>query len=378
MELGKTTSVEKLQVVSRFESLRKILLSEQYAEHLDRPLAYWALATDRRLPLAFLARTLRDLLNTPFVDLARTPGVGQMKLASFVRLLARAANTDPASLPAEFAPAGAASPEERVGTSAGRADAFDPAAVSEVVWDHWRIAIVKHELSGEKLGRFAPSLQNMTRVIWNTPLGEYLNYSLGEIRAMKTHGEKRVRAILEVFHSLYTVIAEMGKSPHLAVRIAPKRIDAVEQWVERALQTAGVPSEEEILGSFVEPLLEQIRTDASDQIVRLAEARLGVSGPLTSVRQVARNMGLTRARVYQLLNEINDIMTVRWPNGRHQVYELRHKLESEAMTMDNPPELRRFYAAIELFYPNTRRGASGSVEAMESEEDEQSELVAVD
>ena len=37
-------------------------------------------------------------------------------------------------------------------------------------------------------------------------------------------------------------------------------------------------------------------------------------------------MGLTRARVYQLLNEINDIMTVRWPNGRHQMYELREKL----------------------------------------------------
>ena len=41
-------------------------------------------------------------------------------------------------------------------------------------------------------------------------------------------------------------------------------------------------------------------------------------------------MGLTRARVYQLLNEINDIMAVRWPTGRHQVYELREKLASEA------------------------------------------------
>ena len=41
----------------------------------------------------------------------------------------------------------------------------------------------------------------MTRVIWNTPLGAYTHFTLGEIRAMKTHGEKRVRAILEVFHA---------------------------------------------------------------------------------------------------------------------------------------------------------------------------------
>ena len=50
MKFSKTASVEELQVISRFESLRKILLSEQYADHLKKPLAYWALPTDRRLP----------------------------------------------------------------------------------------------------------------------------------------------------------------------------------------------------------------------------------------------------------------------------------------------------------------------------------------
>ena len=62
MKFTKSASVEELQVISRFESLRKILLSEQYADHLKKPLAYWALPTDRRLPLAFLGRTLEDLL----------------------------------------------------------------------------------------------------------------------------------------------------------------------------------------------------------------------------------------------------------------------------------------------------------------------------
>ena len=86
-------------------------------------------------------------------------------------------------------------------------------------------------------------------------------------------------------------------------------------------------------------------------------------------------MGLTRARVYQLLNEINDIMIVRWPLGRHQVHELREKFHSEtaeaergagcqpaldaagSAESDGAADLRQFDAAVELFYPGSRRGA---------------------
>jgi len=99
MKTIKTASVEQLQLVSRFEALRRVLLGEPYAQHLDRPLAYWALPADRRLPLAFLGRSLRDLLDTAYSELAATPGIGQKKMRSFVKLLARVASTDPAALP---------------------------------------------------------------------------------------------------------------------------------------------------------------------------------------------------------------------------------------------------------------------------------------
>ena len=104
MKFTKSASVEELQVNSRFESLRKILLSEQYLDHLKKPLAYWALPTDRRLPLALLGRTLEDLLQTPFLELSNTQGIGQKKICSLVKLLARAANTDPTELPTDSIP----------------------------------------------------------------------------------------------------------------------------------------------------------------------------------------------------------------------------------------------------------------------------------
>lgn len=358
MKVSRTPSVEELQVVSRYESLRKILLSEHYTEHLDKPLAYWALPTDRRLPLAFLGRSLRDLLSTQFADLIATPGIGQKKIRSFVKLLSRAANTDPSELPVEFSVVMAGAK----GAAGQGSNGFDPASVSEVVWAQWRASVVRHGLGCEALGRFAPSLKHMTRVIWNAPLADYARLSLAEMRGMKTHGEKRVRAILAVFHSLHVLISTMGVQDHLVVRIVPRLIDKVENWVGRQLQAPGLPSAEEIATCFVEPLLEQIRTDAGEQIVRLAENRLGLHGPITSVRQAARTMGLTRARVYQLLNEINDIITVRWPLGRHQVYELREKFDREAADGEPAAPLAQFYAAVELFYPAARRGAAGPLE----------------
>ena len=371
MKFAKSASVEELHVISRFESLRKILLSEQYADHLKKPLAYWALPTDRRLPLALLGRSLEDLLGAPFSELTNTPGIGQKKICSFVKLLARAANTDPSDLPTDLV----SSPVLESETADGEADddGFNSTAVSEVVWAQWRASVVKHGLGGERLGRFAPTLRNMTRVIWNAPLENYTNYSLSEIRSMKTHGEKRVRALLEVFHSVHVLTANMGAQDHLVVRIVPKRIDHVEQWIGLALQTPGVPGKEDLFAHFVSPLLEQIRTDATQQIACLAENRLGITGPITSVRQAARAMGLTRARVYQLLNEINDIIAVRWPTGRHQVYELREKLTVEAKSMDPAPDFQQFLAAVELFYPGSRRGAAGPLDHAMMDEDEEEE-----
>jgi len=360
MKSNNVSSVEELQVVGRFEDLRKILLTSQYADHRAKPLAYWALPSDRRLPLALLGRTLDDLLGTPFRQLTSTPGIGQKKLRSFVKLLARATNTDPSELPGDLDEA--LKKGDSSSSALGEANGFDPSTVSEVVWARWRKTVVERGLAGEALGRFAPSLKNMTRVIWNTPLEAYTQVTLTEMRTMKTHGEKRIRAILDVFHSVHALVAEMGRQEHLVIRIVPRRIDRVEAWIGQALQTPGVPSAEEILKKFIAPLLAQIRVDATRQIAELAEHRLGVGGPAASVRQAARTMGLTRARVYQLLNEINDITSVRWPMGRHQVYELHRKLQAELARMDRPPELTQFDAAIELFYPSNRRGAAGPLE----------------
>jgi hypothetical protein len=96
------------------------------------------------------------------------------------------------------------------------------------------------------------------------------------------------------------------------------------------------------------PLLNQVQIDAGPTIHELSEGRLGVSGPPQSVRQQAKRMGVTRARVYQLLEDCGRIMEVRWPEGAEWLDQLNAKFEAEAT---DQKDLRLFRAMHELFYP---------------------------
>jgi len=364
MKLTRSTSVLEFKLVSSFDAVRKKLLAEKFADRLEKPLAYWALPNDRRLPLAFMGRSLKDLLDTPFEELYATPGIGQKKIYSLVELLARAAKEQP---PGALPPLEEEADEAAGNTAAAskHGERVDLSIVSEALWVQWRATVTEQDLGGETLGRFAISLQKLPRVIWHTPLETYSGLTLAEIRELKTHGEKRVRAVLEVFGSLHSILAHAGKQDHLSVRLVPRFVRDVESWLLSVLRRDELPSAEEIQTAFVSPLMRQVEIDAGSQIHRLAENRLGLRGANSSVRQAARKMGLTRARVYQLLNEISAVMDVRWPEGQALAGQLQARLLRDA---SNQQELETFYATVELFFPATRG------EVGEETSDEENEL----
>src|SRR5262245_38647472 len=124
MKLNRTSAVGEYRLVSRFAELRAQLLDSRFAERRKKPLAYWALPDDRRLPLAFMGHTIEQLLETQFEDLLATPGVGQKKISSLVGLLERVLVEDPDEV--RPAPVVASSPVSDL-TPDG---AFDPLHVS--------------------------------------------------------------------------------------------------------------------------------------------------------------------------------------------------------------------------------------------------------
>ncbi len=348
MKMNKVTSVEDYKIVSSFQSLRKTLMDDKFADRLEKPLAYWALPNDRRLPLAFLGRTIKDLLATPFEELSATPGIGQKKISSLVKLLSRAIKDHPPAVPFGLSELNETKKAATVEKPRRQDTGFDPSIVSEALWSQWQQTVIEHGLGHERLGRLAPTLQALPTVIWHTPLVHYVDHTVAEIRQLKTHGEKRVRVVLEVFYLVHEMLASAGTAEHLDLRIVPAFIAPIENWIAQVLAEPGAVSRDEVRDRLAVPLLDQILIDCGPTIHELSAARLGVSGSPQSVRQQAKRMGVTRARVYQLLEDCARVTAVRWPEGQHQLAQLSAKLQADATAGD---DLTLFHATRELFYP---------------------------
>ena len=345
-------SAEEYKLMSSFEAVRKTLLEERFSDRLDRPLAYWALPNDRRLPLAFLGRSVGDLLQTPFGELTATRGVGQKKISSLVKLLERASSGSPPTVPF-----GVDNPSKEGSSAIENEDgglSFDPSTVSEVLWDRWRSLIADHTVANETLGRLCVSLQDLPTVIWQTKLKQYLGQSLSEIRHLRTHGEKRVASVLAIVHSVYEVLEGTERQPHLDVTVQPRFIQPIESAVA---ELADHPSFDVLRERVVVPLLSQIKEDVGETVYALAQSRLGVLEDSKTVRELSVEMGVTRARVYQLLEDCARVMKVRWPEGKS-------RLESLTMVFsgfDVEPRAATLLAeVIELFFPNKYLKIAGS------------------
>lgn len=346
----KTQTAEELKLKSNFESIKSVLAHERYADRLDYHLAFWTLPSDRRLPLSLLDYPLRRVLTASFEELARTPGIGQKKLSSLILLLERAANDAPPSIPISVgieslnAPP---SPTEDFRPLDAQGH-FDPSLVSEALWRQWRETVVLHELDDEKLGRLAPSLVELPTVIWETPLSAYVAQSLHQIRHLRTHGEKRVRVVLEVFFVIHEMLNQAGRHSRLAMRLTPSFVPPLEKWFEEVLNRSEPPAADELREKLVLPLIEQLELDVGAEVIQLAKGRLGVEGPPVPVRHQSRELGVTRARIYQLLEECDRVMAVRWPQGRRYFNELHARLERESQ---GQPVLEFFTTVYELFFP---------------------------
>jgi hypothetical protein len=342
--MAKTSSAAEVKLANHFETLKQTLQTERYASRLNRPLAFWALPSDRRLPTALLGQTLRELLAQPFPQLASTAGIGYKKLETFIKLLVRATKEDAPGVEIKNVPGA----DEKPADGRDEAGHFDPSRVSEIVWMKWRETARRHAVGQQKLGRLTPSLQSLPSVVWNTPLSFYLDLTLQQIRDLKTHGEKRVSVVLEVFHTLHEILSHVDPKGDLAVRMAPRTITAAEDWMAEARSRTSPPTREEIEQQLVEPIVQQLEIDAGKTVAELTRGRLGIGTDAESVRNQSKSLGVTRARVYQMLEECHNVMLIRWPNGRRHLDEFAQWLDEHYASA----EAANLLASLrELLYP---------------------------
>jgi hypothetical protein len=343
----KAISNDRYRLVGSYERLRKALLERPDDGRLDKALSYWVLPTDRRLPIAFLDRPLRDLLSQPLDELMATPGVGHKKIMGFFDLLKRAAKATTPDAPFGLAGESAKRAKPSVATSG-----FDASVVSESLWTQWCDTVQRHGMGSEKLGRLAPSLQALPTVIWHSRLEEYADRSLADIRSLKTHGEKRVNAILEVFCTVHEALATATLQDNVDVVLMPRFIPPLTRWLLETAAQPDLPPVDELHRHIVKPMINQIRIDLGDQVAGLASARLCLDENAPSVKQQAETIGVTRARIYQLLEDCAKVMEVRWPEGRWLLAPLATRFGTS-----DPETIGLLHGIVDLFYPPERTSA---------------------
>ena len=144
------------------------------------------------------------------------------------------------------------------------------------------------------------------------PLSTFLEYSLAELRQLKTYGEKRVRVVLEVFHSVHEVVGQASLVRHLAVRVAPKFVVSLENWISECIASPDMVTTESVRECLAIPLVEQIQIDCGPTVARLVEGRLGIHAPPQNVRTQSKRMGVTR-HACTILEECGQAIHVRCP-----------------------------------------------------------------
>lgn len=351
----KAISNDRYRLIGTYERLRKSLIEKPDDGRLDKSLSYWVLPTDRRLPIAFLDRTLRDLLAQPFDDLMSTPGVGHKKIMGFFDLLKRAAKAA-----APDAPFGLSSQDSKRTKQPTPTGGFDASIVSESLWSQWCETVNRYGLGPEKLGRLAPSLQSLPTVIWHSRLEEYADRSLADIRSLKTHGEKRLHAILEVFCSVHEALSTATLQENIDVVIVPRFVPPISRWLMEVVAQPDLPPVAELHKHIVKPLIQQVKIDLGDQVAGLASARLCLDENSPSVKQQAETIGVTRARVYQLLEDCAKVMEVRWPEGRWLFAPLATRFGTS-----DPETIGLVHGIIDLFYPAERPAVADLGEGQE-------------
>lgn len=354
-------SQEWYRLVGSYDRLRRTLLDLPNDGRLDKPLSFWVLPADRRLPIAFLDRPLRELIETPLDELMTTPGVGKKKILGFFDLMRRAAkDEDTDQLFGLGSP-----PTSTLESTADTSSTFNPSVVSEALWETWCETVRRNDLGDQKLGYLAPTLRNLPTVIWHTPLSEYVESTLDEIRHRRTHGTKRVNAIMEVFCIAHEALSTAALHEDLNLELMPRFVPRLTRWLNAAIRSPDLPPFAEIQQFLVRPLIGQIKVDLDDPVAQLAEERLRFDAESPSVKQQAELMGVTRARVYQLLEDCGHVMDVRWPEGRWLLLPLARKFgNGDAATIGLLNGVR------DLFYPDERAMSSASESSQAFAEDD--------
>jgi hypothetical protein len=306
-------------------------LRESEALDLNKPLSYWVRKEEASLGQSLLSRSLDEIFRCSYEELYSIRGVGVKKVDKLLSLLKRLSQ-DPNSHRVTYQ-----------AKSTKETQLFQAAYISEHEWAGLREKISKSYMANEPLGRLASGLKYVPTVIWNTPLKQYCQSTMSEMRTQKTHGTKRIAAVVNAFRSASEILSNsQTRAQH------PPRLPLfanIEQWYSRS------PVERrhelrELAAFLINPIMQQFQADLPELTLQVVHERLGWECQARSVIQISKKHRLTRARVYQHLDIPVQVLKLRWPDGK----ELWKKCITELTKLDKGIESHETFILLKAIY----------------------------
>lgn len=297
-----------------FESLRQVRQTHATHPLLDEELREFLEPSDTDIPTEFLGNSVREVLETPFMRLARR-WVGRGRVRCLLNLLGRAVesiqsltgypNEDSTIVDVVLRPR--AIPVSREIDDDGRS------------WQTWCHIIREHGVEWMKLGTIAECLRDLPATLWHEPLAEFTRLTFRQLAEKPTIGPKKLATVIAPIRSFVLDLQCLPHGTNVRVTITPNRLSGIRNWIECVLDSRVVPSVDDVAIHLLRPLAWQLHHDLTEREAQIATHRLWLDGAATrsTLEELAAKHGVTRERIRQLENWGPKVLQVRFPQGRY-------------------------------------------------------------
>jgi hypothetical protein len=268
----------------------------------DATLSRWVRPEDRGIPADLVKRSVGCLLRTDFSELLDAPGVGVTKLTKLIELLERVGAAAP--------PADRHSNHNGIVPFKRRPSAELAPAVQ---WANDTELVRNGDLIDLPLGRMAPSLDELPRNLWMTPLARFISLSFDELHGIPYFGTRRITVVREI-------VAEVARQSERRTSADDRQkwhAPHIRQAAER-LSTAKTITRNAVLHDVIKPLLLQLAVDLGPRAVVAASNIIGFDS--LTAKDIAgieafQIDAISRPRLHQIREDIRLVFQVRWPKG---------------------------------------------------------------
>jgi hypothetical protein len=337
----------------RFSRCRELIIAADDPALMRSTLSEFQRKSDSHLPQHLLQQSIRETIEADFQSLCQTPYFGERKLQRFLDILERVA--DRAKWAKSSRPKAGMNLQVSIPVALHAPDAAQVTAFS---WQTWCDTIRSAGIDNQPLGRFVASLADLPRNLWRVEIRELTSRSFKEICEMTGYGPARLSLLYDAVGNLATALGGFASFPYIRARAYPRFIHDAASWLEHALYHRTVPTAEELRYRFLTPLFKQLDTDLGTELTELIRRRVGVDRPPETLDTIAADRGVTRERIRQLTSRALEVITVRWPEGKHLLDDLYELLLSANSTTEQVAIISS--ALDELFDVADARSASRS------------------